>query len=245
MTVPALSHQVFTIVPQLGTAMVDQQGIVAIPWYQFFINLWNSVGGSTTPSSVTLASVQAEAQQAESDAQAAQTTANAAEAATVVNAAAIVTETNRAETAEALLLPKAGVTDGSNAPAGQIGEFLSTTNAYVSLTSLTDQQLASLALTPGDWDLESTAYFNPANTTQVSGVLAYFTETVNVRPTIPGGFSLSAISGIVSTGNIIGLALARTRISTSVPVTIYLSGGVGFTISTCQGAGFMSARRVR
>ena len=54
-------------------------------------------------------------------------------------------------------LPLAGVTNGSNAAAGNVGEYLAATvasGAAVALTSGGNRDIASLALTAGDWDVD-------------------------------------------------------------------------------------------
>jgi hypothetical protein len=46
-----------------------------------------------------------------------------------------------------------GVTDGSNAPAGYVGEFLSVSFSAFAITSGTTVNMTSLSLTAGDWDV--------------------------------------------------------------------------------------------
>jgi hypothetical protein len=73
------------------------------------------------------------------------------------------------------LAKKRGVTDGSNACVGCIGEFLfvasgSITSSPASLDTYTDVADLSLTLTPGDWDLEYSIALALGNT-GVTGAL--------------------------------------------------------------------------
>src|SRR6185369_7776437 len=61
-----------------------------------------------------------------------------------------------------------GIIDGSDAPAGDIGEYLeATTVGFVTLTSATPADVITLDLTAGDWDVTAWAGFavasGPAN----------------------------------------------------------------------------------
>jgi hypothetical protein len=56
--------------------------------------------------------------------------------------------------------PPQGVTDGSDAPPGAIGEFLSVVNTVPSLTSGIWQNLSVINLPAGDWDVFGTVFLN-------------------------------------------------------------------------------------
>ena len=57
-------------------------------------------------------------------------------------------------------LPLTGVTDGSNAAAGDVGEYLETYGASVGPLGVNVwYAVMSLTLTPGDWEVSGSAYF--------------------------------------------------------------------------------------
>lgn len=96
-------HQAFQPVPQLATPLVTGNGGVSIPWYRFFISLWNLLGGTTGNPSVP--SVLALAEEGVANAATAQATANAAQTqatAAVAAANAAVATANAALAAVAL-----------------------------------------------------------------------------------------------------------------------------------------------
>src|SRR5215472_14495892 len=61
-----------------------------------------------------------------------------------------------------------GVQDGSDAAPGQIGEYIfdnRTTASFLSIGSGVSTDLASIAMTPGDWDVQGAVYFQGRSTT--------------------------------------------------------------------------------
>ena len=143
-----------------------------------------------------------------------------------------------------------GVVDGSNAVAGNLGEQLAVSQTTaVSLTTAVTANVATLALTAGDWT--------------VSGVIV-FTGGTNVLPT-----ALSAAVATVSatlptpaqvvagTGNLTQYNLPFTksaaqtmqagicRINVSATTNVYLAAQGTFTGGTLTATGYISARRVR
>jgi hypothetical protein len=144
-------------------------------------------------------------------------------------------------------LPKAGVTDGSNAPAGQIGEVISAlVTAAVSLPNATQVNVATLALTPGDWDVQgecwivvgsAAASIIQASISATSAVLASAVAMNTARTVNIGNFA---------TGSTDVLPLGPCRINLSAAATYYLvgyvssSGGTGITAT-----GKIWARRAR
>ncbi len=202
-----------------------------------------------------------------------------AEAAEGALATAVATETTRAETAEALLAPKAspaltgtptaptaaantattqiattayaklGVTDGSNAPAGQIGEYLSATtpsSAPIPLTSAVAANVVSLALTAGDWSVAGEIVFVPAAGCSPVGLSSAFSTTSATIPAAPGGGYVSlSLPGAFPAGTFQAFAPGSVRVSLSAPATVYLVGSAGFTSSTMSAYGFIGARRMR
>lgn len=152
--------------------------------------------------------------------------------------------------------PIMGVTDGSNAAAGQVGEYLSVTvlaaNAVAANTGAI-VNVASISLTPGDWDVQGQIWIATTGTdlfaaTNVTGIAAWVSPVSATIPTIPAG-SLQSFFGIniaLAAANLPVLTSGRVRFDVSAPTTIYLGGIVTFTGAGPLGLyGFIGARRMR
>jgi hypothetical protein len=135
-----------------------------------------------------------------------------------------------------------GVIDGSNASAGQIGEFLTiATASAVSLPMSAAATVMSINLPAGDWDVWASLLITLS--VGASYVLASLT-------TIAASVPNANTSGIgLNTSGIIGgwLTPAMQRFSLTATTTIYLNAQANFTTGTASvGAGAsISARRVR
>lgn len=156
-------------------------------------------------------------------------------------------------------VPLAGVTDGSNAAAGNVGEYIANVVPFasgVSLTSGTPAQLATITLSAGDWDVTGEVFF-AAPATRVIDFYVGFISNVNTGTfpgtSVPGdGFDYGQVQTDDShaTGGtsaepytINGLT---TRVNITSPLTLYLMGEATFTGSgTVTGYGALRARRRR
>ena len=81
---------------------------------------------------------------------------------TTITTGATITSPNLAGTATGSLTTKVvqGVTDGTNALAGYIGEVIQGTSALTAIATNTIANGASITLTPGDWEVYGNATFN-------------------------------------------------------------------------------------
>jgi hypothetical protein len=147
--------------------------------------------------------------------------------------------------------PITGVTDGSDAAAGKVGEYISSqvlSGAAVSLTSGTVANVTSIALTAGDWDVWGNVAFTGGAATTLTYANASINTTSATQPTPPGnGAFASAVPGgaaLFSTDDLF-LPVGMTRISVSGNQTVYLIARASFGISTCVAYGFIGARRRR
>lgn len=142
---------------------------------------------------------------------------------------------------------KAGATDGSNASAGQIGEYLTNSTTGTSLTTATAANLTSVSLTAGDWDVQCTAQFNPAASTVLASAFVGVSTTSATFGSLGSStlFRTTVIgsSGVASLGET--LASPVVRVSVSSTTTVYCVGQSSFSTSTMTGDGFIRARRVR
>jgi len=133
-----------------------------------------------------------------------------------------------------------GTTAANNASAGYVGEFVSSviTAPTNITTSATAQNLTSINLTAGDWDIEGNMLFIPTvGFTQIyawaSTISATFPPLYNVI-----GFTTTYLGSCT-------IPIPKLRVNVSSPTTIYLSGYATFDSGTATFAGAIYARRVR
>lgn len=139
-----------------------------------------------------------------------------------------------------------GTTTNDNAAAGYLGQFTAVTRNEGSATGLTSTTpkdvLATMSLTPGDWDVEGNINFilTGATVTEIIGGIGVTSVT------IPGDGS-EVYCGVVGATLTLkaGLTLQRQRISINTTTTIYLVAKATFSLGTVSAFGTYSARRVR
>jgi len=146
-----------------------------------------------------------------------------------------------------------GVTDGSNASAGTVGEYISSTVAVGSAVSLstatgafTGKTITSISLTAGDWDIFGSVGINNASTTNfiaAAGGISTTSDTLSSSYEQETRFSYGA-SGLVL-NNVISFVVPTLRVSISSTTTYYLIGYAQFTVSTATAFGQIMARRRR
>jgi hypothetical protein len=140
-----------------------------------------------------------------------------------------------------------GTTTNNSANAGSVGEYVSATLAQgsaVALTNGVNANVTSISLTAGDWDVNATACFAPAGTTQSTvwvGAISTVSATLPSAPNEGGTFIVPATSTGVSMCNTTGVR----RISIASTTTVYLVVQASFTVSTNSAYGFIGARRAR
>ncbi len=125
-----------------------------------------------------------------------------------------------------------GITDGSNAAAGDVGEYMTATSGAVGLTNNVVTNLAALNLTPGDWDVSGYVLFQGGPGTHSSYAVGIITIDVNLTATFPA----TAVDQLIST--------AMHRINLSAPLTVWVVGRAAFT-GTMTATGTINARRAR
>lgn len=144
-----------------------------------------------------------------------------------------------------------GTSTNDSAAAGNIGEYMETAvaaAAAVSLTTATGADIATVALTAGDWDVEGVVAYSGNGATTVAYMIASI-STVSATPANPevGGYAALFGNGELVFGTLSapGFSLSRRRISVSGTTTVYLTTFCGFAASTMKAYGIISARRVR
>ena len=132
-----------------------------------------------------------------------------------------------------------GVTDGSSAAAGYVGELISASASNVSSPNNVATNIASITLTAGDWDLwGSTDCNNNPN------IIAYLSSISTVSGVIQssGGIYLN---GGGSMGPVAQLAPGYTVSFSGASRTYYLVAFAAYTGTTALVNGSIFARRVR
>lgn len=142
-----------------------------------------------------------------------------------------------------------GVTDGSNASTGNVGEYVSAevpSGTPVALTTAVAANLTSIPLTAGDWDVSGNVLFATAATTTVNNVLgggSLTSATIDIAKSARVFYNNVAIN--TPSNGVVGQAIPAFRVSVSTTTTVYLIAYAAFATSTCSAFGRISARRVR
>lgn len=140
-----------------------------------------------------------------------------------------------------------GTTTNDDAAAGAIGEYISAnilSGASVPLASNIAANIASIALTAGDWDISGSVGFVPGPTTSRNYVAGAFSISSGALTGLPAGGGFVQIEGAV-TADSGTYAVPPGRLSLAAPTTLYLVAQAGFSVSTMRAYGFIAARRAR
>lgn len=144
--------------------------------------------------------------------------------------------------------PDVGITDGSNAIAGQIGELISANvvAASTGLTNVTPLNITSVVLTPGDWDVEASYVITgDGSTTSFTYARAGLSTNSATLPATNLQNVRSSGAFVPPTAEYVSADVAKQRFNVTVNTTVYLVTTVAFTISTAGAGGMIQARRVR
>jgi hypothetical protein len=145
-----------------------------------------------------------------------------------------------------------GVSDGSDAAVGDVGEYLVSANAEgVTLPNNTPAAVCSLDLTPGDWEIWGTVDFRPAAGVSPNAIAAAISTRPDALPsdedlmTGVGVLNMFATPSLTS-GQRQVLMTGTCRSNSAAALTLYLVGQttLGGT-GTLIGKGYICARRVR
>lgn len=154
-----------------------------------------------------------------------------------------------------------GVTDGSSAPAGKLGEIITQSRLRSAATALTTATAANvtataLTLTAGDWEVVAHGGFLAGTGTSLTVAVMSVSLTSATLPasdttSVPtnGEIRMQNVptaSGVVlATNGAFGLNIPSFRVSINTPTTYYLVAFANFTVSTLSAFGSITARRVR
>lgn len=139
-----------------------------------------------------------------------------------------------------------GVTTNSDAPAGAVGEFVSSTIASgsaVALTTGTATNVTSISLSAGDWDVTGIISFLQAGGTTVTT----YVGSISLVSSTGGGDTQSTVytTGLSSAGTNGSAPLPTVRFALATTTTVYLVGFANFGGSTLSAFGTIRARRMR
>lgn len=144
-----------------------------------------------------------------------------------------------------------GTGTNDNATAGNIGQTLINSSAIgsISLTTGTAANLASQALTAGDWLVYCTGYFTYGTTTNYTNQIVSLSTTSATLDVTPGNFGQlpsPTASGAVPTASVnTSIAVGPVRISTAGTPTVYCVGFATFTVNTATAGALLTAVRIR
>lgn len=143
-----------------------------------------------------------------------------------------------------------GFADASNASVGNVGEIMeSTISTFANYTtSATYQNITSITLTAGDWDIYAFGTFSSNSATITAGANTIFniaTATASATGAIEGKtISYIPQSALIGT-SIESCGSMRIRVSISATTIYYLNTQATFTLLNPQFTGSISARRIR
>lgn len=143
-----------------------------------------------------------------------------------------------------------GVTDGSNAIAGNIGEQLAASvTVAVSLTTAVAANIATLALSAGDWSVSGVVVFaegaNTIPTALAAGLSAASAALPTAAQVAAGVGNLTQYNLTFPKGFTQTMQAGICRVSISAAANVYLVAQSTFSGGTLTATGYISARRVR
>jgi hypothetical protein len=138
-----------------------------------------------------------------------------------------------------------GVTDGSNANAGVVGEYVSAQVSAASsgLTTSTTTTVTSISLTAGDWDVIGTIAYNFGGGCTASSAYGAVSTGSSLPTSTNGGSTFIATTLTAGTG--LTLTVPSIRVNVTTTTTVNLIAYIAFTGGSCGAGGFIGARRRR
>lgn len=143
-----------------------------------------------------------------------------------------------------IVASKKGITDATNAAAGELGEFLTVeTGVSTAVTTAVTANITSITLTAGDWDISGYLRILPDAGITITGYTSGPTLTSAANP-VPLNRTYAPYSCPTGVGLL--SQIGRHRFNVSISTTIYLTAAVTFTgTGACNVQGALNARRIR
>lgn len=141
-----------------------------------------------------------------------------------------------------------GTKTNDNACTGCVGEILSaqvTGGAPTAISSNVIFDLATVTLTPGDWDVSGILGFIEASGTVTTSVSGWISTTSLTLPGAPNSGAYLSLPATLAASSVFGASVGTIRVSVAVNTPVYLSGSVLFSVSTNAAFGYLRAVRRR
>lgn len=143
-----------------------------------------------------------------------------------------------------------GVPNDSSAPAGDVGEFISSEvliGGAVILATGTAADITHIDLTPGDWDIWGNVVTAPAAGTTQTIIKGWLNTVSATDPGLPnqGCYALLQTAIAAALAQALPLGSKRLTVPAGPVQRVFLSAAVTFATSTLSAYGFVGARRRR
>lgn len=135
-----------------------------------------------------------------------------------------------------------GVTNGSNAAAGIVGEYVTNSVSAAAITSAVTSNVLSISLTAGDWDVSGVVRSAPAGGTSVQQQVGGISTTSATLGPL-GTFANDTYQPAAGTGEAHPTPTVRVNVSTTT--TVFLVATIVYSGGSLTADGFIRARRVR
>jgi hypothetical protein len=145
-------------------------------------------------------------------------------------------------------IPGTGTND--DATAGNTGEFISQSiplGHAVALASGVAADIASIVLTPGDWDVWANIANIPDPTTTTSIIRAWINTVPATDPAAPNSGAYLLMQQAIGAGlaQAFPVGMKRITVPTATTTTAYMSTKMTFAVANLGAYGFLGARRPR
>ncbi len=137
-----------------------------------------------------------------------------------------------------------GTTAGTNAATGKVGEILTATTSGTSISSGVTVNIASLSLTPGDWDVTGAFQVNTSSA-QIYFYAAGINTTSATVPTFPNLLQWQFGTGTTLATSQHNEVVPVRQINVAATTTVYLVYSALFGTGSATVDGFIRARRMR
>lgn len=139
-----------------------------------------------------------------------------------------------------------GTATNDNAASGKVGEYISNDSAGgVSLTTNAAATVATITLSPGDWDVSCSVIHSSGTGTIVTYYTAAVSDTTNTLPSTTAYQTTQIEIGGGATNSSPAVASPLVRVSTTFSPQYFCIARAGFSVSTFTAAGRIRARRER
>lgn len=139
-----------------------------------------------------------------------------------------------------------GTATNDNAAAGFVGEYVQSTVSAQSVgTSNQYEDVTSISLTAGDWDISAFIQFDANGASVTNNTFGVSTTSGNSSAGLTGGVNSGIFINPTAASSIISWAIPSIRVSLSGTTTHYMKLYKLYSVATPRVSARLSARRVR